>query len=237
VPYCETVLQPVRVLDETFLGESCPPDPLVRPGIRLAIDVGTARIGVAGCDPAGLLASPLATVRRAKGDLAELARLAAEREVIEVIVGLPRGLSGRESQSAADARGFAAALADLVAPVPVRLVDERFTTVLAHDALRQGGRDSRARRPVVAEQQKGRGPAAAEHQHRRNRADDDQPQRKLFLTALFALAFDSFVVFIDVIVGVAIGYVLGHCIPNPPKRPRTAAPLANGMTFPSRWFG
>jgi putative Holliday junction resolvase len=143
------VLQPVRVLDETFLGQSCPPDPLVRPGSRLAIDVGTARIGVAGCDPAGLLASPLATVRRGKGDLAELARLGAEREVIEVIVGLPRGLSGRESQSAADARGFAAALADLVAPVPVRLVDERFTTVLAHDALRQGGRDSRARRPVV----------------------------------------------------------------------------------------
>ncbi len=149
MPYCETVLQPVRVLDETFLGESCPPDPLVRPGTRLAIDVGTARIGVAGCDPAGLLASPLATVRRGKGDLAELARLAAEREVIEVIVGLPRGLSGRESQSASDARGFAAELADLVAPVPVRLVDERFTTVLAHDALRQGGRDSRARLPVV----------------------------------------------------------------------------------------
>jgi putative holliday junction resolvase len=149
VPYCETVLQPVRVLDETFLGESCPPDPLVRPGTRLAIDVGTARIGVAGCDPAGLLASPLATVRRGKGDLAELARLAAEREVIEVIVGLPRGLSGRESQSAADARGFAAELADLVAPVPVRLVDERFTTVLAHDALRRGGRDGRARKSVV----------------------------------------------------------------------------------------
>jgi putative holliday junction resolvase len=122
---------------------------LVRPGVRLAIDVGLARIGVAGCDPAGLLASPLATVRRGRGDLAELARLAAEHAVIEVIVGLPRGLSGGEGQSAADARGFAAALAGLVAPVPVRLVDERFTTVLAHDALRQGGRDSRARRSVV----------------------------------------------------------------------------------------
>ena len=150
MPYCETVLQPVRVLDETCLGDAwAPPDDLVRPGSRLAVDVGTARIGVAGCDPGGLLASPLATVRRGQGDLAELARLAAEREVIEVIVGLPRGLSGRESQSAADARGFAAALASRLAPVPVRLVDERFTTVLAHDALRQGGRDSRARRTVV----------------------------------------------------------------------------------------
>jgi putative Holliday junction resolvase len=122
---------------------------LVRPGVRLAVDVGLARIGVAGCDPAGLLASPLATVRRGRGDLAELARLAAEHAVIEVIVGLPRGLSGGEGQSAADARGFALALAALVAPAPVRLVDERFTTVLAHDALRQGGRDSRARRSVV----------------------------------------------------------------------------------------
>ncbi|MGH3272720.1 MAG: Holliday junction resolvase RuvX [Streptosporangiaceae bacterium] len=121
----------------------------MRHGARLAIDVGLARIGVAGCDPSGLLASPLATVRRGRGDLAELARLAAEREVIEVIVGLPRGLSGGEGQSAADARGFAIALAGEVAPVPVRLVDERFTTVLAHSALRQGGRDSRARRLVV----------------------------------------------------------------------------------------
>ena len=122
---------------------------LVRPGVRLAIDVGTARIGVAGCDPAGLLASPLATVRRGRGDLAELARVAAEHEVVEVVVGLPRGLSGRESQSAADARGFAAALAALVEPVPVRLVDERFTTVIAHDALRQTGSDARGRRPRV----------------------------------------------------------------------------------------
>ncbi|HEY6481664.1 MAG TPA: Holliday junction resolvase RuvX [Streptosporangiaceae bacterium] len=121
----------------------------MRPGVRLAVDVGLARIGVAGCDPAGLLASPLATVRRGRGDLAELARLAGEHDVIEVTVGLPRGLSGAEGQSAADARGFAAKLAGLVAPVPVRLVDERFTTVLAHDALRTGGRDSRARRSVV----------------------------------------------------------------------------------------
>jgi putative holliday junction resolvase len=108
-----------------------------------------ARIGVAGCDPGGLLASPLATVQRGRGDIAELARVAAEREAVEVIVGLPTALSGREGQSAADARRFAAALAAVLTPTPVRLVDERFTTVLAHDALRQGGRDSRARRSVV----------------------------------------------------------------------------------------
>jgi putative holliday junction resolvase len=122
---------------------------VVRPGVRLAIDVGLARIGVAASDPAALLASPVATVSRGRGDLAELARIAAERDAAEIIVGLPTGLSGHEGKSAADARGFAAALAALVAPVTVRLVDERFTTVLAHDALRRGGRDGRARKSVV----------------------------------------------------------------------------------------
>lgn len=121
----------------------------MRSGVRLAIDVGSARIGVAGCDPHGLLATPLATVPRGRGDIAELARVATERQAVEVIVGLPTALSGREGKSAADARSFAAALAGQVAPTPVRLVDERFTTVMAHDALRQGGRDSRARRSVV----------------------------------------------------------------------------------------
>jgi putative pre-16S rRNA nuclease len=121
----------------------------LRPGVRIGVDVGLARIGVAGCDPAGLLASPLTTVRRGRGDLAELARVAADRDAVEVIVGLPRGLSGQEGTSAADARTFAGALAGRLAPVPVRLVDERFTTVIAHDALRQGGRDGRARRTVV----------------------------------------------------------------------------------------
>lgn len=122
---------------------------LVRPGVRLGIDVGSVRIGVARSDPAGQLASPLSTVRRGTGDLAELARITAETEPVEVVVGLAVGLSGIEGKAAADGRAFAAALADQLAPVPVRLVDERFTTVLAHAALQQGGRDSRARRQVV----------------------------------------------------------------------------------------
>jgi putative pre-16S rRNA nuclease len=124
------------------------PDPL-RPGIRLAVDVGSVRIGVASCDPGGRIASPLVTVRRGRGDLAEIARLAAGRRVIEIVVGLPTGLSGNAGQAADQARDFAEALADLVEPVPVRLVDERFTTVIAHAALRQGGRNSKERRTVI----------------------------------------------------------------------------------------
>lgn len=121
----------------------------MRFGTRLAVDVGSARIGVARCDHDGLIASPLATIPRGPGDLGSLASLAADEDAIEVIVGLPTGLSGREGAAAARARVFAEALAARLAPVPVRLVDERFTTVIAHDALRRGGRGSRARRPVV----------------------------------------------------------------------------------------
>ena len=121
----------------------------MRLGIRLAIDVGSVRIGVAHCDSDGRLASPLTTVRRGAGDMDAIADLAAADDVIEIIVGLPVGLSGREGHAATEARTFAAELARRVAPVPVRLVDERFTTVIAHDALRQGGSDAKVRRPKV----------------------------------------------------------------------------------------
>lgn len=137
--------QPSCVSSETRRPE---PDPL-RPGIRLAVDVGSVRIGVASCDPDGLIASPLETVRRGRGDLAEVARLAAGRRAVEIVVGLPTSLSGNAGQAADQARDFAEALADVVAPLPVRLVDERFTTVIAHAALRQGGRNSRERRSVI----------------------------------------------------------------------------------------
>jgi putative Holliday junction resolvase len=148
------VPQPLRVRDETCPAEAVTlGDPArsgdVRSGVRLGIDVGTVRIGVARSDQSGLLASPLETVRRGAGDIAALARLAHENEVMEIVVGLAVGLRGTEGKSAADGRAFAAALAGVIAPVPVRLVDERFTTVLAHSALQQGGRGSRARRETV----------------------------------------------------------------------------------------
>ena len=121
----------------------------MRTGVRLAVDLGSARVGVARSDPSGLLATPLATITRGRGDVTELAALVTAHAPIEVIVGLPTGLSGREGTAAVGARAFAESLAARLAPVPVRLVDERFTTVIAHDALRQGGRGSRERRPAV----------------------------------------------------------------------------------------
>ena len=145
VAYGETVPQPSRVRSETQDQESR----ALRSGVRLAIDVGSARIGVARSDPAGVLASPLMTVPRGSGDLAAIARLAREHAVLEVVVGLPTSLSGAAGAAATGARAFAAELAPLVAPIAVRLVDERFTTVIAHAALRSGGKNSRQRRTVV----------------------------------------------------------------------------------------
>lgn len=121
----------------------------MRHGVRLGLDPGDARIGVARSDPSGFLATPVETVRRGRGDLARLARILAEEEAVEVIVGLPRSLSGGEGPAAAKVREFAAALARRIAPVPVRLVDERLTTVSAEAMLRDRGRTGSKRREVV----------------------------------------------------------------------------------------
>lgn len=121
----------------------------MRNGVRLGIDPGETRIGVARSDPTGFLATPVETVRRGKGDLARIARLVREDEVVEVVVGLPRSLSGGEGPAAAKARDFAARLAVRLAPVPVRLQDERLTTVSAEAMLRDRGKKGAARRAVV----------------------------------------------------------------------------------------
>ncbi len=120
----------------------------MRPGVRLGVDVGTARIGIARCDPHGTLATPVETVARGAGDLDRIAELAAGCEAVELIVGLPIALSGRETASTDDARRFAAQLAHRV-QVPVRLVDERLSSVSANSALRASGRNAKNSRSVV----------------------------------------------------------------------------------------
>ncbi len=110
-------------------------------GRRLGVDVGTVRIGVSVSDPDGILATPVETVRRDSrgGHLRRLARLADEFQVVEVVVGLPRTLANRVGSSAQDAVALAEALAGRLDPVPVRLTDERLTTVSAARALREAG--------------------------------------------------------------------------------------------------
>jgi len=120
----------------------------MRRGVRLGVDPGDARIGVARCDPSGVLATPVETVRRGKGDLRRLRQLVVADEAVEVVVGLPRSLSGGEGPAAVKTREFARRLAERITPVPVRLVDERLTTVTAEAMLRDQ-RKGQKRRAVV----------------------------------------------------------------------------------------
>ncbi|MDR0481745.1 MAG: Holliday junction resolvase RuvX [Cellulomonadaceae bacterium] len=125
-------------------------------GVRLGLDVGTVRIGVAASDPDGLIATPVTTVARSDdgSDVDSIVALVAERRAPVIYVGLPRHLSGGEGQSAHQARSFAAAIASRpeMAEVEVRLVDERLTTVTASTQMRQAGRSQKRQRSVIDQQ-------------------------------------------------------------------------------------
>jgi putative Holliday junction resolvase len=121
----------------------------MRRGVRLGVDAGSVRIGIARSDPAGILASPLETVRAGKGDVDQIVRLVTDNEAVEVIVGLPTSLSGREGPAADQARRFASRIARRLTPDTVRLFDERLTTVSAESGLRERGVHGQARRKVV----------------------------------------------------------------------------------------
>ena len=120
-------------------------------GRRLGIDVGTVRIGVSVSDPDAILATPVETVRRDRGagHLRRLTALVRDLEVVEVVVGLPRTLADRAGSSADDAVGVAEAIAGLISPVPVRLADERLTTVSAARSLREAGVRAKDQRGMI----------------------------------------------------------------------------------------
>ena len=125
-------------------------------GVKLGVDVGTVRVGVAICDREGILATPLRTLDRnvkKNTDVRVLAKLAAELDVVEIFVGLPRTMKGEEHASARMATEYAKLLVSTLleagSGVPVRLVDERLSTVTAHRNLHQAGMSSRDHRKVV----------------------------------------------------------------------------------------
>lgn len=121
----------------------------MRRGRRLALDIGEVRIGVATCDPDGLIATPVETVASDERAIDRLVELVLEYEPIEVFAGLPIGLSGREGPAAAKARDFASRLAARIPAVPVRLFDERMSTVTAQGNLHASGRSTKKSRRVI----------------------------------------------------------------------------------------
>jgi len=125
----------------------------VRHGVRLGIDVGSVRIGVARSDPSGTLAVPVETIAcRTVEPVARIGALVVEHEVFEVLVGHPLSMSGQPGRAAQTAEEFAADLADALPDTPVRLVDERLTTVSAQRSLQAAGRTHRAGRAVIDQQ-------------------------------------------------------------------------------------
>ncbi len=120
--------------------------------MRLGVDVGEARVGLAASDPSGILATPVATLPRdldSLTDLDEIVTQARDRQAIEVVIGLPRTLSGTEGVAAQAIRGYATALHRRLGGIPVRLVDERLSTVDAHRSLHASGVPGRAHRARV----------------------------------------------------------------------------------------
>lgn len=125
-------------------------------GRRLGVDVGSVRVGVALSDPDGILATPVETVSRVAGssgadqpDVRRVLALAAELEVVEVVVGLPRTLRAEHGRAAQLAATYARFLREHLDGVPVRLVDERLTTVSATRTLAERGVRGPQQRAVV----------------------------------------------------------------------------------------
>ncbi|MBA3021303.1 Holliday junction resolvase RuvX [Propionicimonas sp.] len=121
----------------------------MRRGVRLALDWGKARIGVAASDRDALLAFPVETIAAGPGAITRVVALVAEYEPIELILGLPRNLAGEDGPAAVAMLAVADELAAVLPELPLRLVDERMTTAAASRQLSGVGRNTRKQRSVI----------------------------------------------------------------------------------------
>ena len=117
-------------------------------GVQLACDVGTVRIGIARSDFHGILATPLEAIPAGESSLSRVISMIDEYDVVEVIVGLPLMMNGAEGASAQMAREWATALEEFT-PCPIRMVDERLTTVQAQRGLHAAGRTVKNSRAAI----------------------------------------------------------------------------------------
>lgn len=115
----------------------------------MGIDWGKARIGIAACNVGTTLAYPVETVPAGPRELERIVALVAEYEPGAIYVGLPLTLSGERKQAAEFTTQKAAQLAALVAPVPVRLIDERMSTASASRTLSGAGHRVRQQRRII----------------------------------------------------------------------------------------
>jgi len=118
------------------------------PGRLLGIDVGERRIGVAVSDAGQMVSSPLALVMRGPQELQELADLVRAHDAVELVAGLPTGMSGREGPQAAGVRMFAEAAAEAL-DLPLSYWDERLTSIQAERSLIESGRRRQQRKELI----------------------------------------------------------------------------------------
>ncbi len=124
-------------------------------GVRFGVDVGSVRIGVAKCDPDGMLATPLETIAAGETAIPKIIDLIKEHAPIAVYVGNPLSLNGKVTQSTIGASEFALALISAISSHPeigeieVRLIDERLSTVSAQRGLHEVGRTQKSSREVI----------------------------------------------------------------------------------------
>ena len=124
-------------------------------GVRLGVDVGSVRIGVAKCDPDGILATPLETIAAGETAIPKIIDLIKAHAPIAVYVGNPLSLKGQVTQSTIGASEFALALVSAISSHPeikeieVRLIDERLSTVSAQRGLHEVGRTQKTSREVI----------------------------------------------------------------------------------------
>jgi putative Holliday junction resolvase len=121
------------------------------PGVRIALDVGSVRIGVAKCDREGLLATPLVTISAGPNAAAEVVKLVNEYQAICVYVGNPISLAGKDTASTKSAQEFAREISRHLSEVNVvvRLIDERLSTVSAQRDLHEAGRNVKQSRDAI----------------------------------------------------------------------------------------
>lgn len=122
----------------------------MRSGVRLALDLGARRIGVARCDREAIMAVPVGTLDAAAADwVQQVVALVQEHEPMELVIGDPLSLRGTSDVASQSVRDRAVLLSQALPGLPIRLVDERLTTAAAQRQLHGAGRDVRSSREVI----------------------------------------------------------------------------------------
>lgn len=121
----------------------------MKKGRKLGLDFGSIRIGVAISDPDGILATPFSTLPSGPELIAQISSICKSEEIVAIVVGLPRSLSGEISHAANLVNDFVVQLTAHLPDLPILTFDERFTTTLANQALRASGRSAKDGRAVI----------------------------------------------------------------------------------------